>query len=99
MTQVVTYSVYLVLSIALTVWVGRTLHTNGVIFGLGGSDQAQPSSYLSIGLQLCGFRPESVQKLVKCWNIFIYVMESLAFYIFFFVLTHVFIVFLEYKNL
>ncbi|HKG95372.1 MAG TPA: hypothetical protein VKA84_25860 [Gemmatimonadaceae bacterium] len=29
---VLTYLVYIVLSVAITVWVGRTLYTNGVIF-------------------------------------------------------------------
>jgi hypothetical protein len=32
MTPVVTYVVYLVVSVALTVWVGRTLHKNGRVF-------------------------------------------------------------------
>ena len=32
MTPVVTYLIYLALSVALTVWVGRTLHKNGRVF-------------------------------------------------------------------
>lgn len=32
MTPVVTYVIYLAVSVALTVWVGRTLHKNGRVF-------------------------------------------------------------------
>jgi hypothetical protein len=32
MTPVVTYLIYIVLSLALTIWVGRTLHKNGRVF-------------------------------------------------------------------
>lgn len=32
MTPVVTYVIYLLVSVALTVWVGRTLHKNGRVF-------------------------------------------------------------------
>lgn len=31
-TAVTTYVIYLLISLALTVWVGRTLHTNGALF-------------------------------------------------------------------
>ena len=31
-TIVVTYLLYLIISIGLTIWVGRTLHTNGRVF-------------------------------------------------------------------
>ena len=64
---------------------------NAFVFGLFKHGEPQGSTYLSIGLQLCGFRPESVKKLSKSWNIFTSVLESLAFFMFSFVLTHILI--------
>jgi len=78
---VVTYVAYLVISIAMTIWVARTLHKNGQIFlidSLGGSEAlaASVNHLLVVGFYLInigyvtlalryGDKPDSIQTAIE----------------------------------
>jgi len=78
---VYTYVIYLIISIAMTIWVARTLHKNGQVFlvdSLGGNESlaASLNHLLVVGFYLInigyvtlalryGDKPESIQQAIE----------------------------------
>ena len=60
MAVIITYTVYILITLTLTIWVGRTLHTNGRVFLIdafyGKTEQADAvNTLLIVGFYLINF--------------------------------------------